>query len=99
MEQTAAALEEITTAVGDSSYQAQEAGQLVRRTKESAERSGIVVRDAVEAMGKIETSASEIGNIIGVIDEIAFQTDVLPEFGPAGAGIFRGFGSVRRGCR
>ncbi|XUY29177.1 methyl-accepting chemotaxis protein [Agrobacterium sp. rho-8.1] len=77
IEETAAALEEITTTVSDSSSRAQEAGQLVRRTRESAEHSGRVVRDAVEAMGKIEASATEIGNIIGVIDEIAFQTNLL----------------------
>mgnify|MGYP001562006514 FL=1 len=77
VEETAAALEEITTTVADSSHRAQEAGQLVRRTKDNAERSGGVVEQAVEAMGKIERSASEIANIIGVIDEIAFQTNLL----------------------
>ncbi|CAN7439740.1 HAMP domain-containing methyl-accepting chemotaxis protein [Neorhizobium sp. LjRoot104] len=77
VEETAAALEEITTTVSDSSHRAQEAGNLVRMTKENAERSGRVVRDAVEAMGKIDSSAVEIGNIIGVIDEIAFQTNLL----------------------
>ncbi|QLF71297.1 PAS domain-containing methyl-accepting chemotaxis protein [Peteryoungia desertarenae] len=77
VEETAAALEQITTTVADSSSRAQEAGQLVQQTKESAERSGKVVHSAVEAMGKIEASASEIGNIIGVIDEIAFQTNLL----------------------
>ncbi|MBY3347138.1 methyl-accepting chemotaxis protein [Rhizobium laguerreae] len=77
VEETAAALEQITTTVSDSSNRAQEAGQLVRSTRENAERSGAVVRNAVEAMGKIETSSAEIGNIIGVIDEIAFQTNLL----------------------
>ena len=77
VEETAAALEEITITVSGSSNRAQEAGHLVRKTKESAEHSGRVVRSAVEAMGKIETSATEIGNIIGVIDEIAFQTNLL----------------------
>lgn len=77
VEETAAALEEITTTVSDSSTRAQEAGKLVRDTKENAERSGQVVRNAVDAMGKIEASASEIANIIGVIDEIAFQTNLL----------------------
>ncbi|MCJ8521063.1 methyl-accepting chemotaxis protein [Pseudorhizobium tarimense] len=77
VEETAAALEEITTTVADSSNRAQEAGQLVRQTKENAEHSGRVVRNAVDAMGKIEASATEIGNIIGVIDEIAFQTNLL----------------------
>ena len=77
VEETAAALEEITTTVSDSSNRAHDAGQLVRKTKESAEYSGKVVNQAVEAMGKIEQSAGEIGNIIGVIDEIAFQTNLL----------------------
>ncbi|MDX3972503.1 PAS domain-containing methyl-accepting chemotaxis protein [Shinella sp.] len=77
VEETAAALEEITTTVADSSHRAQEAGLLVRKTKENAEHSGGVVGQAVEAMGKIERSAGEIANIIGVIDEIAFQTNLL----------------------
>lgn len=77
VEETAAALEEITTTVADSSHRAQEAGTLVRRTKEHAENSGNVVGQAVDAMGKIEQSAAEIANIIGVIDEIAFQTNLL----------------------
>lgn len=77
VEETAAALEEITTTVADSTSRAHEAGQLVRKTKENAERSGMVVRQAIDAMSKIETSAAEIANIIGVIDEIAFQTNLL----------------------
>ncbi|MFS8055963.1 PAS domain-containing methyl-accepting chemotaxis protein [Rhizobium sp. BR 317] len=77
VEETAAALEEITTTVADSSRRAEEAGQLVRKTRENAEHSGSVVRSAIDAMGKIESSSSEISNIIGVIDEIAFQTNLL----------------------
>jgi methyl-accepting chemotaxis protein len=77
VEETAAALEEITTAVKDSARRAEEAGTLVARTREGAERSGVVVRDAVEAMQLIEKSSGEITNIISVIDEIAFQTNLL----------------------
>ncbi|WP_183906001.1 methyl-accepting chemotaxis protein [Rhizobium sp. BK008] len=77
VEETAAALEEITTTVKDSSRRAEEAGQLVSRTKDHAEHSGQVVRDAIGAMDQIETSSREISNIIGVIDEIAFQTNLL----------------------
>ncbi len=77
LEQTAAALEEITTTVKDSSKRADEAGQLVAKTKAGAEKSGQVVLQAVAAMGAIEKSSKEINNIIGVIDEIAFQTNLL----------------------
>ena len=77
VEQTAAALEEITTTVKDSSRRAEEAGQLVARTKEHANHSGDVVREAIGAMDQIEASSKAISNIIGVIDEIAFQTNLL----------------------
>ncbi len=77
VEETAAALEEITTAVKDSARRAEEAGTLVARTREGAERSGNVVRDAIAAMHLIEKSSGEITNIISVIDEIAFQTNLL----------------------
>jgi methyl-accepting chemotaxis protein len=77
VEQTAAALEEITTTVKDASRRAEEAGQLVARTKNHADHSGDVVREAVGAMDQIEESSKAISNIIGVIDEIAFQTNLL----------------------
>jgi methyl-accepting chemotaxis protein len=77
VEETAAALEQVTTAVKDSAVRAEEAGALVGRTRVGAERSGEVVRRAVDAMHAIEKSSSEISNIIGVIDEIAFQTNLL----------------------
>ncbi len=48
-----------------------------RAPRPSAEASGEVVRKAVAAMSQIEKSAQEIGQIIGVIDEIAFQTNLL----------------------
>ncbi|MGE7368424.1 methyl-accepting chemotaxis protein [Neorhizobium sp. NPDC001467] len=77
VEETAAALEEITTTVADSSRRAQEAGQLVEATRSHAEQSGVVVREAISAMGAIENSSREISSIISVIDEIAFQTNLL----------------------
>ncbi|WP_288429148.1 methyl-accepting chemotaxis protein, partial [uncultured Agrobacterium sp.] len=77
VEETAAALEEITTTVKDSTKRAQEAGHLVARARTGAEQSGNVVRKAVVAMEQIEKSSSEISNIISVIDEIAFQTNLL----------------------
>ncbi|MGV3552421.1 methyl-accepting chemotaxis protein [Rhizobium sp.] len=77
VEETAAALEQITTTVKDAARRAEEAGELVSRTRAGAEHSGQVVRNAVDAMQQIEKSSGEIGNIIGVIDEIAFQTNLL----------------------
>jgi methyl-accepting chemotaxis protein len=77
IEETAAALEEITTTVKDAARRAEEASQLVAHTRAGAERSGEIVRNAVSAMEQIEKSSAEIGNIIGVIDDIAFQTNLL----------------------
>ena len=77
LEETAAALEEITTTVNDTSARAQEAGGLVNQTRSGAERSGAVVERAVSAMADIASSSQSITSIIGVIDEIAFQTNLL----------------------
>ena len=77
IEETAAALEEITRTVADSTERAEEAGQLVERTRRGAEQSGEIVRKAVEAIYQIEKSSGAIASIIGVIDEIAFQTNLL----------------------
>ncbi|AYD03386.1 PAS domain-containing methyl-accepting chemotaxis protein [Neorhizobium sp. NCHU2750] len=77
VEQTAAALEEITTTVKDSSHRAEESGSLVKTATTHAEHSGEIVRQAIQAMDAIENSSREISNIIGVIDEIAFQTNLL----------------------
>ncbi len=77
VEETAAALEEITTTVKDAAKRASEASSLVMRTRDGAEKSGEVVRNAVKAMNLIENSSNEISNIIGVIDDIAFQTNLL----------------------
>jgi methyl-accepting chemotaxis protein len=77
IEQTAAALDEISTTVNDATRRAEEAGSLVAKTRQNAERSGEVVKRAVAAMGQIEGSSNEINNIISVIDDIAFQTNLL----------------------
>ncbi|SMC59735.1 methyl-accepting chemotaxis protein [Rhizobium sp. RU36D] len=77
LEETAAALEEITANVTATSKRTGDARDLVRDTKTRAEKSGVVVSNAVTAMEKIEHSSRQIGQIIGVIDEIAFQTNLL----------------------
>jgi methyl-accepting chemotaxis protein len=77
LEETAAALEEITTTVKTSTVRALEASDIVRETKESADKSGDIVKSAIDAMGRIEQSSQKISQIISVIDEIAFQTNLL----------------------
>jgi methyl-accepting chemotaxis protein len=77
LEQTAAALDQITATVRRTAEGANEARKVVSEAKADAERSGEVVRETVSAMSGIENSSREIGNIIGVIDEIAFQTNLL----------------------
>jgi len=77
LEQTAAALDEITATVRKTAEGATEAREVVAAAKVDAERSGTVVRETVAAMAGIESSSKQIGNIIGVIDEIAFQTNLL----------------------
>ncbi|CAN7493133.1 methyl-accepting chemotaxis protein [Phenylobacterium sp. LjRoot219] len=77
LEETAAALDQITATVRRTAEGAGHARGVVANAKSAAEGSGEVMRAAVEAMGQIEESARQIGQIIGVIDEIAFQTNLL----------------------
>ena len=77
LEQTSASLEEVTVTVKKTAEGATHAAAVVATTKSGAEASGDIVQRAVAAMGRIEKSSREIGQIIGVIDEIAFQTNLL----------------------
>jgi methyl-accepting chemotaxis protein len=77
LEETAAALDEITATVRAASSRANEARDMVHETRQSAAKSGEIVRSAVSAMGRIEDSYNKISQIISVIDEIAFQTNLL----------------------
>ena len=77
LEQTAAALDQITATVKRSTEGAAQADAAAQAAKTDAEESGETVRHAVAAMSQIETSSQQIGQIIGVIDEIAFQTNLL----------------------
>jgi len=56
---------------------AENARRLASTAQDDAEHSGVIVTDAIDAMSAIEASSRQIGNIIGVIDEIAFQTNLL----------------------
>lgn len=77
LEETAAALDQITATVQRAAEGAKQASIVVLDARQVAERSGDIVRQAVEAMNEIEGSARQISSIIGVIDEIAFQTNLL----------------------
>lgn len=77
LEETAAALDEITVTVETTAKGSKEANELVASTQERALKSGEVVRDAVKAMGEIESSSSEIAKVVSLIDDIAFQTNLL----------------------
>ncbi|WP_167762561.1 methyl-accepting chemotaxis protein [Brevundimonas intermedia] len=77
LEETAAALDEITATVNKTASGARQASDVVQAARGDAEKSGMVVRDAVSAMQAIEGSSNQINQIIGVIDEIAFQTNLL----------------------
>ncbi len=77
LEETAAALDQITATVKKTAEGAHQASEVTGQARIGAERSGEVVRQAVTAMAQIEKSSQQIGQIIGVIDEIAFQTNLL----------------------
>ncbi|HEX8445154.1 MAG TPA: methyl-accepting chemotaxis protein [Sphingomonas sp.] len=77
LEETAAAMDEITNAVRKTADDAGRARGVVGETRTDAEQGGDVVRRAVDAMGGIERSSSEISEIIAVIDGISFQTNLL----------------------
>ncbi len=77
LEETASALDGMTSSVRSSAEGAGRANQVVSEAKANAESSGEVVREAVNAMGEIEASSGQISKIISVIDDIAFQTNLL----------------------
>ena len=77
LEETASSLEEITATVRQNADNADQANQLANSSRETAEKGGNVVAQAVDAMGEINRSSRKIADIITTIDEIAFQTNLL----------------------
>ncbi len=77
LEQTAAAMVEMTATVRQNADNARQANQLVNSTAEVAVRGGEIVAQVVSTMGGINESSRRIVDIIGVIDGIAFQTNIL----------------------
>jgi methyl-accepting chemotaxis protein len=77
LEETAASMEELTTTVRQNADNARQANQLAITASEIATQGGAVVGEVVTTMGEINDSAKRIVDIIGVIDGIAFQTNIL----------------------
>ncbi len=77
LEETAAAVRQVTTGVRDTASRAGDVSRQVAEAHKEASDGGEVVTRAVTAMAAIEGSSQEIGQIIGVIDGIAFQTNLL----------------------
>jgi methyl-accepting chemotaxis protein len=77
LEETAASMEELTSTVKQNAENAGQANQLALTASDVAVRGGRVVSQVVDTMGSINESAKKIVDIIGVIDSIAFQTNIL----------------------
>jgi len=77
LEETASSMEELTSTVKQNAENARQANQLVVSASDYALKGGQVVGQVVETMGSIKESSRKIVDIIGVIDGIAFQTNIL----------------------
>ena len=77
LEETASSMEEMASTVKHTAENANQANQLAIAAQSQAEKGGGVVAAAVNAMSTINTASSKIADIIGVIDSIAFQTNLL----------------------
>jgi methyl-accepting chemotaxis protein len=77
LEKTASAMEELTSTVKQNADNAREANQLAANASDVARKGGVVVSQVVDTMSSINESANKIVDIIGVIDGIAFQTNIL----------------------
>ena len=77
LEETAASMEELSSTVRQNADNAQQANQLARSASNVATEGGDVVNRVVETMKGINNSSQRIADIIGVIDSIAFQTNIL----------------------
>jgi len=77
LEETAASMEELDSTVKQNSDSARQANQMARSASEVAVRGGDVVGQVIETMKGINEASRKISDIIGVIDGIAFQTNIL----------------------
>jgi methyl-accepting chemotaxis protein len=77
LEQTASSMEQLSSTVQQNTESARQANQLAAAASEVAGRGGEAVGQVVHTMGQIQASSRKIAEIIGVIDGIAFQTNIL----------------------
>jgi methyl-accepting chemotaxis protein len=77
LQETASSMEELTSTVKQNADNARQANGLAASASEVAVKGGAVVSQVVDTMGSINESARKISDIIGVIDGIAFQTNIL----------------------
>ena len=77
LQQTTATMEQLHTTVRQNAASAEQANQLSQKARQVATQGGAAMESVVRSMGEIQTSAGRIGDIIGVIDAIAFQTNIL----------------------
>ncbi|MGQ0587631.1 MAG: methyl-accepting chemotaxis protein [Gammaproteobacteria bacterium] len=77
LEETASSMEELTSTVKQNAENAKQANQLARGAADVAEKGGDVVNQVVTTMSAINESSKKVVDIIGVIDGIAFQTNIL----------------------
>jgi methyl-accepting chemotaxis protein len=77
LEETASSMEELTSTAKQNADNARQANKLASSASEVAVKGGTVVSQVVSTMGSINESAKKIAEIIGVIDGIAFQTNIL----------------------
>nr|WP_315250117.1 methyl-accepting chemotaxis protein [uncultured Duganella sp.] len=77
LEETAASMEQLTATVRQTSANASQANHSAALAAEVARKGGAVVAQVIDTMAAIDASAASIAEIIGVIDGIAFQTNIL----------------------
>ena len=77
LQSTAASMDKMTVTITQNTASSKLANELANDTRQVAEEGGLIVTQAIDAMGAISESSNKIADIITVIDEIAFQTNLL----------------------
>jgi len=77
LEETASSMEELNATVKQNAENAKQANELAKKSNDAVSRGGEAVKRVVTTMGDIQGSSKKIADIIGVIDSIAFQTNIL----------------------